>query len=107
MSKKKIYSRHLMVGCFYLHDDSNGGHPSLLYKKIHSKNRYYVIIFTSKPGRKRKKLKHNIDVEKETPSYVHLVPVVCKRNMLGPKILTNFKINKEDKCLVKFIEKKK
>ena len=38
ISKKKIYSKHLEKGRFYLHNDINCGHPSLIYEKNDKKN---------------------------------------------------------------------
>ena len=107
MSKKKIYSKHLEKGRFYIHSDGRGGHPALLYKKRDKKNKYFIIVFTSSDGPKRKKLKHSIQPEKIKTSYVHNMPRVAKRKDLGRKELKGIKINKEDKPVVKVIEKKK
>ena len=107
MSKKKIYSKHLQKGRFYVHGDKHGGHPALLYKKRDNKNMYYIIIFTSSPGRKRTKLRHNLDSTRVKKSFVHNYPSVAKRRDLGGKVLTILKLNKEDKPLVKSIQKKK
>jgi len=107
MSKKKIYGKHLEKGRFYIHSDGHGGHPALLYKKIDRKNIYYVVIFTSSPGPKRIKLKHSIEPIKVTVSYVHNRPKAGKRRDLGSKPLSGIKIHKEDKPLIKLIEKKK
>ena len=107
MSKKKIYSKHLQKGRFYIHSDGNGGHPSLLYKKSDRKNLYFVVVFTSSPGPKRVRLKHSIEPSKVKQSFVHKMPKIASRRDLGAKILSGIKINKEDKPLIKFIEKKK
>ena len=107
MSKKKIYNKHLEKGRFYLHSDSHGGHPALLYKKRDRKNEYYVVIFTSSPGLKRTRLKHSIEPIKIKVSFVHNVPSKSKRRDLNSRELKGIKINKEDKPLIKSIEKKK
>ena len=107
MSKKKIYNKHLEKGRFYIHNDTHGGHPALLYKKKDKKNSYFVIIFTSSPGPKRKRLKYSIEPLKIKISFVHSLPTVAKRRDLGTKKLDGLKINKEDKPLIKVIEKKK
>ena len=106
MGKKKIYSKHLEKGRFYLHNDRHGGHPSLLYKKRDKKNMYFIIVFTSKPGPRRKKLKHSIEPTKIKNSFVHELPSQVKRRDLSPKELKGIKINKEDKPLIKSIENK-
>ena len=107
MSKKKIYSKHLEKGRFYIHSDGHGGHPALLYKKKDRKNEYYVVIFTSSPGAKRIKLKHSIEPIKVNISFVHSVPRKSKRRDLGSRALIGIRIHKDDKPLIKSIEKKK
>lgn len=107
MAKKKIYNKHLEKGRFYIHSDRKGGHPSLLYKKSDRKNIYMIIIFTSSPGPKRTKLKKSIEPTKVKVSFVHNLPTVSKRKNLGSKELKGLKISKEDKPLIKSIEKKK
>ena len=107
MSKKKIYNKHLEKGRFYVHSDRKGGHPAFLYKKRDNKNLYFIIIFASSPGRKRTKLKHSIQPERIKKSYVHNLPTITKRRNLGSKILDGIRIDKEDKPLIKTIEKKK
>ena len=107
MSKKKIYAKHLEKGRFYIHCDRHGGHPSFLYKKRDNKNMYFIIIFTSSAGPKRIRLKHSIEPTKVKVSYVHNAPSIVKRRDLKNKKLTGMKINKEDKPLIKSIEKKK
>ena len=106
MAKKKIYSKHLEKGRFYTHSDRQGGHPALLFEKCDKKNIYFIVLFTSSPGPKRTKLKHSLDPSKKN-SFVHNYPSVSKRRNLGRKPLTRLKLNKEDKPVVKIIEKKK
>lgn len=107
MSKKKLYNKHLEKGRFYIHSDRCGGHPALLYKKRDKKNMYFIVVFTSSPGKKRTKLKHSLDSSRTKVSFVHNYPSIAKRRELGGKVLTRLKLNKEDKPLVKCIEKKK
>ena len=107
MSKKKIYSKHLEKGRFYIHSDGHGGHPALLYKKRDKKNEYYVVVFISSPGPKRKQLKHSIEPIKIKVSFVHNTPKIGKRREFGKTPMTGLKINKEDKPLIESIERKK
>lgn len=107
MSKKKIYNKHLEKGRFYIHSDGHGGHPSLLYEKCDKKNIYFVVIFTSSPGPKRMKLKHSIEPTKVSKSFVHNMPTKSKRRDLGSRPLHGIKVNKEDKPLIKSIQRKK
>ena len=107
MSKKKIYKKHLERGRFYLHSDRAGGHPALLYKKRDNKNRYFVVLFSSSNGPRRKKLKHSIEPNKIKQSFVRNNPKECKRRDLGSKELVGLKVHKEDKITIKIIERKK
>ena len=107
MSKKRIYNKHLEKGRFYIHNDKHGGHPALLYKKRDNKNMYYIVIFTSSNGPKRIKLKHSIEPIKVKVSFVHNAPSIAKRRDLSSKPMSGLKINKEDKPIIKTIEKKK
>ena len=107
MSKKKIYNKHLEKGRFYIHSDGHGGHPALLYKKRDKKNEYYVVIFTSSNGPKRKRLKHSIEPIKIKISFVHNTPKVSKRRELGKAPMVGLKIDKEDKPLIESIKRKK
>ena len=107
MSKKYLYSKHLEKGRFYVHSDGQGGHPALLYKKRDSKNKYYIIVFTSSPGPKRIQLKHSIEPIKVESTFVHKNPRVCKRRDLGSRPLVGMKIHKDDKPLIRSIQKKK
>lgn len=107
MSKKKIFKKHLQKGRFYLHNDKKGGHPAFLYKKRDSKNMYFILVFSSSPGPKRKRLRFSIEPMKVKVSFVHNSPSIVKRRDLGSKHMNGLKINKEDKPLIKTIEKKK
>lgn len=105
MSKKKIYNKHLIKGRFYLHSDGHGGHPALLYKKRDKKNLYFVLIFTSSNGPKRKRLKHSIEPIKIRVSFVHNTPKISKRRELSSSPIIGLKIDKEDKPLIESIKK--
>ncbi len=107
MSRKKIYNKHIEKGRFYIHSDGHGGHPALVYKKKDNKNMYFIIVFTSSPGPKRKKLKHSIEPIKIKVSFVHNSPRVSTRRELGKKTMKGLKINKEDKALIEVIKRKK
>ena len=107
MSKKKIYNKHLEKGRFYIHADGNGGHPALLYKKRDKNNLYFILIFSSSPGPKRRKLKHSIQPAKIKQSFIHNSPTIAKRRDLGRKKLNGIKIDKEDKPLIESIKRKK
>ena len=107
MSKKKIYNKRLLKGKFYIHGDSHGGHPALLYKKRDKKNKYYIIIFTSSPGPKRKALKHSIEPIKVKVSYVHNTPKISKRKDLSSFPMIGLRIDPEDKITIEIIKRKK
>ena len=107
MSKKKIYNKHFDKGKFYLHSDKKGGHPAYLYKKRDKNNEYYLVLFSSSNGSGRKRLRHSIEPRKVKTSYVRSFPVVSKRRDLGKNVLNRLKIHKEDKPLIKVIERKK
>lgn len=107
MSRKKIFKKHLEKGRFYLHSDKFGGHPALLYKKRDNKNLYFILIFTSSKGPKRKRLKHSIEPKKVKVSFVHNEPKIANRRELGGKELVGIKIHRDDKSLIKSIKSKK
>ena len=107
MSKKIKYNKHLEKGRFYLHSDGHGGHPALLYKKHDKKNTYFLIVFTSSDGPKRKRLKHSIEPVKIKVSFVHNTPRISKRRELSGRPMEGLKIDKEDKPLIESIKRKK
>lgn len=107
MSKKKIYNKHLEKGRFYIHSDGHGGHPALLYKKSDKKNIYFIVVFTSSSGPKRKQLKHSIEPIKIKVSFVHNTPKISSRRELGRNPMKGLKIDKEDKPLIETIKRKK
>ena len=106
MSKKKIYNKHLEKGRFYIHSDGHGGHPALLYKKSDKKNIYFIVVFTSSPGPKRKRLKQSIEPIKIKVSFVHNTPKISSRRELGRNHMNGLKIDKEDKPLIETIKRK-
>lgn len=106
MSKKKIYNKHLEKGRFYLHSDGHGG-QALLIKKSDRKNIYFIVVFTSSPGPKRKRLKHSIEPIKIKVSFVHNTPKISSRRELGRNPMNSLNIDKEDKPLIESIKRKK
>ena len=106
MSRKKIYSKHLEKGRFYIHSDGHGGHPALLYKKRDKKNKYYLVVFTSSPGPKRIKLKHSIEPIKVRVSYAHNTPKISKRKELSSFPMIGLRIDDEDKITIEIIKRK-
>ena len=107
MSKKRLFNKHLLKGKFYVHGDGHGGHPALLYKKRDQKNKYYLVIFTSSPGPKRKRLKHSIEPSKTAMSFVHNTPKISKRRDIKSTPMENIHISKDDKPIIETIKRKK
>lgn len=106
MSKKVIYNKHLQKGRFYHRGDKSGGHPALIYEKNDKKNYYKTLIFTS--TRSSITIKLNESIDKTQPLkryYVHKYPYVGKRRDFGRKPLTNLRIGKTDKNLIKQLKK--
>ena len=79
------FKKPLIRGKFYKVSDSNGGHYSRIYRKNTKKNRYWIVRFTSSPGRHRTKLRHQINPKKEGESYVINNPSVEKYENLYKK----------------------
>ena len=67
---QKRYKKPLIRGKFYRVIDTNGGHPSKLFKKNTKKNKYWIVRFTSSTGRHRTELKHQIDPKRDGKSYI-------------------------------------
>lgn len=98
----------LINGKFYRVKDSNGGHPSKLFRKNTKKNKYWIVRFTSSPGRHRTKLKHQIDPERNDDSFVFNKPTIEKyEDFVSPNPLEKLCVHKEDLILVRKIQKKK
>ena len=118
MSKKKrrsTYSKRmnkpLYRGKFYKVNDANGGHYSRIYKKNTRKNIYWIVRFTDSEGRHRRLLLHQIDPTLEkigARSFVITQPQVVKyENFKHPYPYENLRIHKDDKKIIKEIQKKK
>ena len=104
---QRRYNKPLIKGKFYRIKDSSGGHPSKLFKKNTKKNRYWIIRFTSSPGRHRTKLKHQIDPQRSGDSFVINNPSIEKyEDFANPYPLNNLRVHKEDLKLVRKIQKK-
>ena len=102
------YTKPLRRGKFYIVLDSSGGHPSKLFKKNTRKNRYWIIRFTSSPGRHRTKLKHQIEPGREGDSYVINIPSIVKYEFfISPNPLECFRVHKDDLKIVRKIQKNK
>ena len=105
---QRRYKKPLIKGKFYRIKDSNGGHPSKLFKKSTKKNRYWIVRFTSSPGRHRTKLKHQIDPSRNGDSFVINNPTIEKyEDFSSPYPLDNLRIHKDDLKIVRKIQKKK
>ena len=100
-------SKKLIRGKFYIHNDENGGHPALIFEKNFKKNKYKAVKFTTKNGKRRTRLKHNINGNDDEPSYVHNYPVESKRYMFSSKELKGLKVHKDDKPLINKIKRKR
>ena len=118
MSKKKRRSTYsgrmnkpLYRGKFYKVNDTNGGHYSRIYKKNTRKNKYWIVRFTDSEGRHRRLLLHQIDPALEkigARSFVITQPQVVKyENFKHPYPYENLRIHKDDKKIIKEIQKKK
>ena len=85
ISKKVIYNKKLIRGKFYLHNDINGGHPALIYKKNDKKNIYKSVQFTTSKGSNRSKMKHNLDPNSSDNQFVMNNPIKVKEEILALK----------------------
>lgn len=102
------YRKPLIRGKFYRVSDSNGGHPSKLFRKNTKKNKYWIIRFTSSQGRHRTKLKHQIDPQKAGESFVMNKPTIEKyENFTSAYPLSNLRVHKDDLKIVRKIQNKK
>ena len=109
--RKSTYERRvkkpLIKGKFYRIKDSNGGHPSKLIMKNTKKNKYWVIRFSSSPGRHRIPLKHHIDPDRDGNSFVIKKGVIAKyEDSASPYPLERLRIHKEDLAIIRNIQKK-
>ena len=77
-------------------------------EKNTKKNKYWVVRFTSSPGRHRTKLKHQIDPNRKDDSYVINSPIIEKyERFLSPFPLENLRVHKDDLKTIRQIQKKK
>ena len=99
----------LHKGKYYWHRDSSikQRHPALIYKKREKKNKYYVICFTSSPGRGRTKLNKNINPNSNDACYALRTPQISKRKSFGSELLGYKITDKFDKTRIKYIKNKK
>ena len=105
---QRRYRKPLIKGNFYRVKDSNGGHPSKLFRKNTKKNKYWIVRFTSSPGRHRTKLKHQIDPQRDGDSFVINNPTIEKyEDFSSPYPLDNLRVHKDDLKLVRKMQKKK
>lgn len=107
ITKKKIYSKHLEKGKFYKHSDVNGGHPALIYKKDDSKDSYYAVCFTTSKGKKRVKLKHDINPNTNKDVYVLNNPIKSRRQNFSNWPFKGYRVHKDDKNTINKIKRKK
>ncbi len=100
--------KKLLRGKFYLHNDKNGGHPALVFSTNARKNKYKAVKFTHHKTSKTIALKHNIDPSaKKQKTYVHKKPIVARKREFGSKQLSGLRIHKDDKPLIRKIQRSK
>lgn len=102
ISKKVIYNKRLLKGCFY----SVNGHPGYIYWKNDKKNRYMAIVTGTSEGRHKTKLKHPTE-KGVIKSFVNNRPVLGKRKHFGSKELKGMKFHKDDKPVINAIKRRK
>ena len=103
MSKKR--KNKLLRGKFYS-SYPTGGHPALIYRKNKRKNKYDAIVFGTTIGKHKTRLKKPIS-NTVKQSVVQNRPIRGVRKDFSDKELTNLKLDKQDKPLIKIIEKRK
>lgn len=100
--------KKLLRGKFYFHRDKNGGHPALVFSTNARKNRYKAVKFTHHYKKDRVPLKHNIDpLDKTRKTYVQKKPIVSKRRDFHSKPIKGLRIHKDDKPLIRKIQRSK
>lgn len=105
---QRRYNKPLIEGKFYRVKDSSGGHPAKLYKKNTRKNKYWIVRFTSSPGRHRTRLIHQIEPNRDGFSYVINNPCIVKyENFLTPYSDNNLRVHKDDLKTIRKIQNKK
>lgn len=101
--------RKLLRGRYYWHRDSSPKkyHPSYIYKKNDSKNRYHIVCFTSSKGRGRTKLNKNINPNSNKDCYVLNNPTISKRRSFGTGLKGYELKDRRDKHIVRMIKRKR
>ena len=100
----------IIRGKIYKTGDTSGGHYARLYKKNTRKNKYWIVHFTSSRGRHRIRMKHQINpaLEGKKESYVYSQPsIIPYERFHDPYPREYLRVHKDDRKLVKEIEKKK
>lgn len=106
--KKTTPKKKLLRGKFYLHGDKNGGHPALVFSTNARKNKYKAVKFTHHYKKGRVPLKHNIDpLDKTRKTYALKKPITDKRSHFNSKELSGLRIHKDDKALIRKIQRTK
>ncbi len=106
MSKKVDYSKHLQKGRFYIvHDGSVKGHPGKIIWKNDKKNLYLAVVTGTTYDRHKTCLKHST-ARFISVSYVDNRPFMGRRRDFGDKALVGMKFHKDDKLLIKVIERR-
>lgn len=105
--KKTIYPKHLEKGRFYtVHDGSTSGHPGRIAWKNDDKNLYLAVVTGTTYDKHKIRLKHPTD-KSTSVSYVDSRPFMGRRRDFGNKELVGMKFHKDDKPLIKVIERRK
>lgn len=102
MSKKKFYNKHLEMGKFYVVNK----HPGLIVIKNDRKNIYIAIVTGTSHHRHQTKLKHPTEIGVKE-SFVNNRLVQGKRKNFGSKELAGMRIHKDDRILIKIIQRRK
>ena len=102
MSKKRIYSKHLVKGKFY----SVNKHPGLIVSKNDKKNRYLAVVTGTTKRKHQTALRHPTE-DRIKASFVNNRPVLGKRKHYGSKELVGMKIHPDDRALIRVISRRK
>ena len=107
MTKTNRKRIKLLKGKFYTTFHTGGkGHPSLLFKKSKSKNKYWIVVFDTTARDDRKLLKYPIEISVKQ-SYVQKRPAIASHGDFGEHELLGLRIHKEDKTTIKLVKKRK
>ena len=102
MSKKKLYSKHLEKGKFYVVNR----HPGLIVFKNDKKNIYIAVVTGTSRHRHQTKLHHPTEPGVKE-SFVNNRPIQGKRKHFGSRELIGMKIHRDDRITIRIIQKKK